>query len=437
MVPARGYQTKISAGLYSQFGPVSIQLHPELVFAQNRDFFKFPSTHTDSTWRSFYAQANWIDLPERHGNKTYKKLFPGQSSIRFHFKKLAAGISTENLWWGPGIRNAIVMSNNAPGFQHITVNTTSPLKSGIGTFEWQVIAGTLRNSGILPPDTSRTFNGQKLYVAKPNDDRYINGMMVTWQPKWTKGLHLGFTRVFYQYKSNIPSSLNGYVPVFSSFFKSKSVDENSFGRDQLASVFFRLVLPESKAEVYAEYGRNDHSGDLPDFFQQPEHARGYTIGIRKIFTPNKEREIELLSEITHLQLPQTKEVRDIPVWYTHHQIVHGYTNRGQVLGAGIGPGGSSQTLSIGSIKGLERSRLMIERIVYNNDFYYSAFAHTKDYGRHWVDLALSVSKNWVRQHFVYEANLTYVKAHNYQWVRGVHATNLQAALSILYFFHNK
>ena len=73
------------------------------------------------------------------------------------------GVSTENLWWGPGVRNSLIMSNNAPGFGHISFNTTAPVLTKIGSFEWQLISGVLQNSGLLPPDTARTFNGQKLY----------------------------------------------------------------------------------------------------------------------------------------------------------------------------------------------------------------------------------------------------------------------------------
>lgn len=38
MIPARGYQTMISAGIFAKAGPLSIQLKPEFVFAENKDF---------------------------------------------------------------------------------------------------------------------------------------------------------------------------------------------------------------------------------------------------------------------------------------------------------------------------------------------------------------------------------------------------------------
>src|ERR1700741_2595632 len=46
MIQARGYQTLLSMGLYARFGILNIQIQPELVYAQNKNFDIFPSSHT-------------------------------------------------------------------------------------------------------------------------------------------------------------------------------------------------------------------------------------------------------------------------------------------------------------------------------------------------------------------------------------------------------
>jgi hypothetical protein len=440
MIPANGYQSQLSAGFYAEVGPFSIQLQPEIVYAQNSPFTTFPISHNESIWKSYYYVLNRIDQPERFGDKSYVRLFPGQSSIRFNYKKLSIGVSTENLWWGPGVRNSLLMSNHAPGFKHLTFNTTAPIVTGIGSFEGQVISGILTASNILPPDTARTFEGQKLYIPKPEGDRYINGMVITWQPKWTKGLHLGVSRTFYQYKSNVSSSLKGYLPVVTALFKSNSQQEDAFGRDQLFSLFGRLVLPESNAEFYAEYGRNDHSQNLRDFIIEPEHARAYILGVKKLFPTAKKKDVELFVELSHLQNPSTKDVRALEGWYTHYQVRHGYTNQGQVIGAGIGPGGSSQTIGLSWLKDMNKFGVMLERIVHNNDFYYDAFASRQEYKRHWVDLAFNLNKSWIKKRIIYSANLSLVRSYNYQWQyntaldEDVDATNLHATFSVSYLF---
>ena len=443
MIQAKGYQAQLSFGFYSKIGPISVQLQPELVYAQNKDFSTFPSSYTDSIWKSYYHILNRIDDPEKYGTGSYAKFFPGQSSIRVHYKKLSLGISTENLWWGPGIRNSLLMSHNAPGFAHLSFNTTAPVISPIGSFEWQIISGTLKSSGILPPDTGRTFNGAKLYEPKQEEDRYLNGMIITWQPKWTKGLHLGFTRLFYQYNSDVRQNLDGYLPIIGMFFKGQAENEDAKKRDQLLSFFFRLILPKEKAEVYAEFGRNDHSQNIRDLLLEPEHSRAYIIGGRKIFTTRKHTNVELMIELTQLQNPSTASVRELEGWYTHYQVRQGYTNLGQVIGAGIGPGSSSQTIGLNWIKGIKKFGVTLDRVVRNNDFYYQAFGHLHNFGSHWVDLSINAHKNWNHKRFIYTANLSLVRSLNYQWRHEFNSAgdpinrdvnNLHANLSVSYLF---
>jgi hypothetical protein len=437
VIQARGYQSQLSFGLYSNIGPLSIQFQPEFVYAQNRNFSTFPSTYSDSIWRSYYNILNEIDNPEKYGNGSYAKLFPGQSSVRFNYRNLSLGVSTENLWWGPGIRNSLIMSNNAPGFQHITFNTTSPVRSPIGFFEWQVVSGILKNSGIFPSDTIRSFEGQRMYKAKFDDKRYLNGMIITWQPKWITGLFLGMSRVFVQYESELDNSFSRYLPIVTKLFKSSNGQkEDTINQNQLLSIFFRLVLPKEKIELYAEYGREDHAAGLRDLILEPEHTGAFIVGFRKIFETKKGKDVELFTEISNLQIPPSNIVRPQGSWYVHGQVRQGYTNQGQVIGAGIGTGSNSQTIGLNWIKKIDKFGVMLERVAWNNDFYFDAFAATRNYTRHWVDLSLNLNKSWHRKNFIYSADLSLIRSLNYQWRDGENrdVNNVHAAFSVSYLF---
>ena len=129
MIPNKGYQHIISPGFFIRFGPLSIQIKPEHHFSENREFNGFLEGHYPVIWQKRYKLWNKIDMPERFGQKPHNKLSLGQSSIRFNWKKLSLGISSENIWWGPSIRNSIMMSNNAAGFNHITFNTSEPINT--------------------------------------------------------------------------------------------------------------------------------------------------------------------------------------------------------------------------------------------------------------------------------------------------------------------
>ena len=139
MVSAKGWQQYISAGVYAKAGPLEVQFRPELVKAQNKEFQNPP----------FRSRA--IDFPERIGQEAYSERFMGQSFARLNVGPVTVGYSTENIWWGAGTKNAIVMSNNAPGFGHYTINTNKPVKTRIGTFEAQMVAGKLKHSGFQYP----------------------------------------------------------------------------------------------------------------------------------------------------------------------------------------------------------------------------------------------------------------------------------------------
>jgi hypothetical protein len=59
-----------------------------------------------------------------------------------------------------------MMSNHAQGFNHITFNTTRPVKTFIGNFEWQVVTGRLEASGFRPPEPDQAFGSTDLYFQK-------------------------------------------------------------------------------------------------------------------------------------------------------------------------------------------------------------------------------------------------------------------------------
>jgi hypothetical protein len=154
LIPASGLQAAVSGGVFLQYGPLTVQLRPELVAAGNSDFETMDKNHYDVFFARYYDIYNNVDLPVRFGSGAYGKAYWGQSSIRLNHKSLSIGISTENLWWGPGIRNSLLMSNTAPGFAHFTLNTLRPINTPIGSFEGMIIGGSLKNSkfGPLTPD---------------------------------------------------------------------------------------------------------------------------------------------------------------------------------------------------------------------------------------------------------------------------------------------
>jgi hypothetical protein len=416
MIPAKGLQTITSAGFFMQYGPLSVQFKPEFLYAENSSFVTFNPIQYDVIFARYYDIYNNIDLPVRFGTTAYKKAYWGQSSIRLNYKALSVGVSTENLWWGPGIRNSLLMSNTAPGFAHLTLNTTRPINTPIGSFEGQIIAGKLENSGFPPLEPDHYYFSADLYVPKPNDWRYLKGFVLTWQPKWVPGLFLGYDESSQTYEKNL-SGFGDYLPFFSPVKKTSAPDNSIATQDQLSSVFMRWLWTQEHAEIYFEFGQYDNSQDLYQMLLAPNNSRAYIFGARKLLPFNKSKGANILIgvEVTQLQENSVANIESGKEWYVSQAIRQGYTNQGQELGAGIGPGGNLQSVDVSWVKGLKKIGLQFERYVHNNDFYYYAFYDSQDYSRHWVDLSMAATWEWDFKKFVFNAKVQGIKSLDYQW----------------------
>ena len=452
MIPNRGYQQLVSFGFHAELGPLSIQFKPESVYAENRNFDGFPDSHYGITWARRYRLWNTIDMPERFGENAYKKSLFGQSSIRLNHNGLSLGLSSENIWWGPSIRNSIMMSNHAQGFNHVTFNTTRPVKTPIGNFEWQVVTGRLEASGFRPPAPDQAFGSTALYFPKKDDWRYYQGLTFTYSPKWIDGMSLGFIRWVQMY-GEFAKTNNDYFPVFDGLFRKNdkyglTSDSLEGERDQGAGIFGRWVWQDAKAEIYGELNYNDAKYNLRDLMLDTGHARAYTIGIRKVFQKAPTSKIyEFSWERTLMQQTSSRLLRDAGSWYMHGNVRHGYTNNGEVMGAGIGPGSNSQYFEFSLIDELDKYSIAFEVIDQDNDFFMYAFEDAGDFRRYWKDFNVHFSVQKKIKNYWGRINVVYSRSLNYQWElddytdpyyhAGTDVNNLHVNFNLTYHFNSK
>jgi hypothetical protein len=220
MIAAKGLQTELSAGIFAQAGPLTVQLQPQFVYAANPQY---------ETSNSYGATVN----------HAYQKLLPGQSSIRLNLGAVSVGYSSENLWWGPGQFSSLLLSNNAPGFLHFTFNTTRPLKTAIGSFEFQLLGGTLDEDSVanMPYEQLHLKN-----TPLTDDWRYINGLVLSYQPSFLPNVFVGFSRSFQMYHTDFklqPSFIEQYLPVFTALFKNATDNEDVKARDPGHQSFYK------------------------------------------------------------------------------------------------------------------------------------------------------------------------------------------------------
>lgn len=429
MVPNRGLQVYASTGVYFEAGPLSVQFQPEILWAENKayDTGIIKSTNTEYL--------------ERFGESSYNKFLPGQSSVRLNFGAFSAGISTENIWWGPGHYNALLFSNNAYGFEHLTLNTRKPAKTFLGSFEGQVISGYLEGAEF-ESNVSTKGGGYR------DEQRYINGIIVTYQPKWISGLSIGISRVYQQYKSFRGNTFNDYFPIFAPFQKINSgFGRDAEGRDQQATVFSRWVIPSGNAEIYFEFGRRDHEPKWRGVLLNPEHARAFLIGFGKLFPITGDTFIQTRFEMFHQQesiniLARYDGISGGNNWGGHSPVRHGFTHYGQMIGPGVGPSSNIQTLEGAWVKGVKRLGLRIDRLNRHQDIYVKRF-NDNTLEQRWVDLSFGLFGDWNFDRLLLSSHLNFINSFNYQWEledteslypKGRDVFNFQGSIKTIYLF---
>jgi hypothetical protein len=352
----RGVSQILSGGASLRAGMLTLTLAPQVSWSENKAFEMVPTGLPGPLRFANGFYSNRIDLPQRFGAGPFATWSFGQSALRLERWNAQVGISTENLWIGPGIRNSILMTNTAPGFPHVFLGTARPVDSWIGGLEALVFWGRLERSSY----------------AYEHSRPLIEGLLLTYSPRWTPGLSVGFGSLSTQVWKDLRLS-DGF-----SFLRNPATEAAGPGalNNQLVSVFFRWVFPESGAEVYGEWAREDSADDINDFIHDPDHSQAYLIGLDKVF---RARSGLLRVYVELLQLQNRRNVanpRGVTVYYIHGNGVD-FTNRGQLLGAGVGPGGSSQTIAADWFHRGGRIGGYLERVLRNDEYFWEVYDQTR------------------------------------------------------------
>jgi hypothetical protein len=356
LVPGRGAAERMSFGIAAGIGPLRMTFAPQVMRASNLEWHPldsaiwFPPAQELAGWTRFAIPHNaspWIapggtrtpyflDLPMQYGSAQISRSVAGQSAIWLEAGGLAAGYGTENQWWGPGIRNALLLSNNAPGVPAAFVRSVRPLDTPVGAFEWRYLLGSLQESGVTRVDT---LQGR----------RSMSSAALEWRPRGVPGLSVGVARmVIKDLDADEPVSRRWrdvLLPVGRPNAKPLTDTLAVRGRDQLTSAFFRYVAPAAGVEVYGEFGRAEETAGLRDWLAEPNHSLGSTLGLQWV-RPVGNGLLRVQWERTALEQAPTYLNRPSGSWYTSRAVQAGFTHQGQVLGATIGPGSSSQFVAV-------------------------------------------------------------------------------------------
>jgi hypothetical protein len=331
----KGATLSVEGGFTLRHGVLSLTLAPLAFVAQNAAFPLMPNG-SDTTGANPYGDGGmgqFIDRPQRFGDHTYARLDPGQSTLRIDWRKLTVGVSTANQYWGPATDFPIILGNNAPGFPHIFLGTARPVDLKLFRIHSRIIWGRLGESAFAP-EGSTAVHG-----------RFATGLIADLTFGWLEGLELGASRFAHLPWRPGGPTLNDALTVFG------GSEEGLAGSNQLASVFFRWVLPHSGFEVYGEYGKDDYNANGRAFLLEPDRLGGYTVGLRKAWRRSGDRDhlLAVRAELQNLQISRLGQGQELPPFYTHGTVRQGHTQLGQVLGSEAGPGGAGSVVALESL----------------------------------------------------------------------------------------
>ncbi len=359
----KGFTFEAHGGISGRKGKFSYTLHPTLYFSQNADFNGQPSLRPDisSHGYQFILESRSIDWAQRYGSSSFVSLHPGQSELQFQTGKFYTALSTQNYSVGPAILNPIILGRQAGGFPHLRIGA-EPFDiniKGIETGKWELnfLIGFLSESDYFDEVSN-------------NNTRYLNGLFLAYQPKFLPELTVGFNRTLYKDTRYFEGK-----DLFSTVVKR---DDGIIGDDtlsindtfdQVAAAFIDWNFQEAGFRAYLEFARNDFSGKFIRFLREPEHSRGYTIGFEKTLVTAKDKTVSINYEHSNLSRNQSFLYQPGPIFYAHEINRQGYTHDGQILGAGIGPGGNSDYLEV-QIKNAEKIMgIFLQRIESNRDYF--------------------------------------------------------------------
>ncbi len=345
----KGLTSVIRGGISARWKGFSAQIAPILFRAENSSFRLMPNQEKGKLQFADGQFAQLVDKPQRFGPATYQQIDFGESGVSVEGLRLIAGISTSSQAWGPSDQFQFVLGHNAGGFPHIFAGSAAPLNVGVARIHARVLWGILEQSAFSSVGGPQYF----VSVKESGRKRFASGMIVTVQPRGATGLEVGAARFFHSAWRDGGPIRSDFTSLFQNLFKrGLPVEEPLPGNtnrqgvrdNQLFSVFSRWALPGTGFEVYGEYGREDHSYDIRDFFQEPDHGgASRMLGFRKMWSSG----YALKAEAINYEEPQLTILRSEGAVYLHEALRQGHTYKGQPLGADAGLGsGAASTVSL-------------------------------------------------------------------------------------------
>ena len=225
--------------------------------------------------------------------------------------KMEIEVGKDSLWWGPGYRGSLLMSNNADPFKMVKLSTPSPVElpwifRGLGPFKFVWFLTQLEKDRPVP-------------------EPKLTGMRINFKPH--PAVELGLSRAIIFGGAGRPGiGLRDYLNIL---FSTKGNREGKFDTDELAGFDASVLLPvdwlipAKMVKLYVDAIGEDEAGGLPSNFGKIFGAKVYDI----LGTGKTDLTIEYANN----------HVNGKPnVFYNHHIYQAGYTYKDRIIGHHMG-----------------------------------------------------------------------------------------------------
>lgn len=342
---------------------------PTYWYAENADFDLpdnpqiVPPIRPDySPWASpYHYMPRSLDSPRRFGNTSLRRFDPGALALWYRTRRIEVGLTTEPEWWGPGQHNALLLGSQSAGVPRAYVRTSAPIRAA-GEIDIRYFLGGLAFSPFF-------------FTEQEDSIRTLAGLSVVWRPSFEKGLSLGVARLVAapmlgnRWLSHL---LDPLVPVGTPNALPYFDKTQNAGRDQLFSVFANWRLPADGTEIWFEWARAELPINLRDFVESPNHTQALTLGLQHIRPlPRTDWTWRVGAEFSQTNQSSTFRERPTSSWYTSRAVQGGFTHKGQLLGAMIGPGSVTQRLSLDFAGPSKSIGFFAYRIRWDDDSFYT------------------------------------------------------------------
>lgn len=330
----KGYNTSLTAGARLEAFGFEATFKPQVSWSQNREFDYMPGVYGSEY--SYFWKGN-IDLVQRYGDSSFWTFDWGDTEIRYSWNNFTVGFGFQSPWLGPAFLNPMLGSNNSGTYPKFDIGLRKtkvymPYTDWyLGEIEGRAWLGYLTESDYFDNDNT-------------NNHRQLTGFSVAYSPSILPGFTIGANKICINYwKDKSAKYLN---PLYST---NGSQTGNRIDEDQKMSLFTTWRFPQVGFEVYGEFGVDDYTGKG---FANPFHTAIYTVGAKKelsFFRRFQKFNIrpEIIFEWSNFEMSQDFQLQwNYMGYYSHGFIAQGYTQNGQILGAGSGYFGTSQYIAL-------------------------------------------------------------------------------------------